>query len=107
MADLSNASVPASLAAIAVRVETRLREFLEPEQARWATFDPELAVLVREVLQNSWDAARDGWHSAHADVATLVVADQRRVFATAHAVAALQCVRSDFVPDNHSKVCRP
>ncbi len=49
MADLSNASVPASLAAIAARVETRLREFLEPEQARWATFDPELAEPITHI----------------------------------------------------------
>ncbi len=43
MADSSADPVPASLLAIASRVEARLREFLEPEQARWAQFDTELA----------------------------------------------------------------
>jgi len=32
-----------------MRVETRLREFLEPEHARWAAFDPELAEPVAEI----------------------------------------------------------
>lgn len=49
MAELSNASVPASLAAIATRVEARLREFLEPEQARWAAFDAELAEPIAHI----------------------------------------------------------
>ena len=49
MPDSANASVPASLAAIATRVETRLREFLEPEQARWAKFDAELAEPIAHI----------------------------------------------------------
>ena len=37
------------MAAIAARVETRLREFLAPEQARWAAFDAELAEPMGEI----------------------------------------------------------
>ena len=42
-------TAPASLAAIATRVEARLREFLEPEQARWAQFDPDLAEPIAHI----------------------------------------------------------
>ena len=49
MADAASATVPASLLAIADRVETRLREFLEPEQARWAKFDAELAEPISHI----------------------------------------------------------
>jgi len=49
MVDLTSAPVPASLIAIATRVERRLREFLEPEQARWAKFDPELAEPISHI----------------------------------------------------------
>ena len=49
MADSANSSVPASLAGIATRVESRLRQFLEPEQARWATFDAELAEPIAHI----------------------------------------------------------
>ncbi len=49
MPDSAKASVPVSLAAIAVRVETRLREFLEPEQARWTKFDAELAEPIAHI----------------------------------------------------------
>ncbi|MEQ1874560.1 MAG: polyprenyl synthetase family protein [Ilumatobacteraceae bacterium] len=49
MADLASESAPASLAAIAARVETRLREFLQPEQARWAKFDAELAEPISHI----------------------------------------------------------
>lgn len=49
MADRATGPAPASLAAIASRVETRLREFLEPEQARWAQFDPELAEPIAHI----------------------------------------------------------
>jgi len=37
------------LTAIAARVEARLREFLAPEQARWAAFDAELAEPMGEI----------------------------------------------------------
>lgn len=49
MADLPSAAAPASLAAIAERVEARLREFLVPEQARWARFDAELAEPIAHI----------------------------------------------------------
>ena len=49
MADSASASVPPALAAIAERVEARLREFLEPEQARWAKFDAELAEPIAHI----------------------------------------------------------
>jgi geranylgeranyl diphosphate synthase type I len=46
---VSTAAAPPSLAAIAARVEQRLREFLEPEHARWAAFDAELAEPMAEI----------------------------------------------------------
>ncbi|CAN5659394.1 polyprenyl synthetase family protein [soil metagenome] len=49
MAELTTAPAPASLMAIAARVETRLRQFLEPEQARWASFDSELAEPIAHI----------------------------------------------------------
>jgi geranylgeranyl diphosphate synthase type I len=42
-------AVPPSLAAIAGRVEQRLREFLQPEEQRWSSFDADLAEPVREI----------------------------------------------------------
>ncbi|MFM2077914.1 MAG: geranylgeranyl pyrophosphate synthase [Actinomycetota bacterium] len=41
--------VPPSLGVIAARVEQRLRDFLEPEEARWSAFDEDLAEPVREI----------------------------------------------------------
>lgn len=46
---MTSAPVPASLTAIAARVEARLAEVLAPEEARWAEFDPDLAEPVREI----------------------------------------------------------
>jgi geranylgeranyl diphosphate synthase type I len=46
---VTSPAVPPSLAAIAVRVEQRLREFLEPEERRWSSFDADLAEPVREI----------------------------------------------------------
>ena len=43
------APAPSSLAAIAARVEQRLREFLAPEEARWSAFDDDLAGPVAEI----------------------------------------------------------
>lgn len=40
---------PAALAAIADRVNARLESFLEPELARWASFDPDLAEPMAEI----------------------------------------------------------
>ena len=40
---------PAALAAIADRVNARLGSFLEPELARWASFDPDLAEPMAEI----------------------------------------------------------
>ncbi|MBI4883918.1 MAG: polyprenyl synthetase family protein [Actinobacteria bacterium] len=42
-------SAPTSLAAIAARVEARLRDFLAPEQERWAHFDPELTEPITHI----------------------------------------------------------
>ena len=46
---MTSPDAPPSLAAIAARVEQRLREFLEPELARWATFDHDLAAPMAEI----------------------------------------------------------
>jgi len=46
---VSSPAAPPSLTAIAARVEARLREFLEPEHARWAAFDAELAEPMAEI----------------------------------------------------------
>ncbi|MFZ4718797.1 MAG: polyprenyl synthetase family protein [Ilumatobacteraceae bacterium] len=42
-------AAPPSLAAIAASVEQRLRDVLEPEEARWSAFDEDLAEPVREI----------------------------------------------------------
>lgn len=46
---MTSPAAPPSLAAIAARVEQRLREFLQPEQARWAAFDADLAQPMAEI----------------------------------------------------------
>ena len=46
---MSSPAAPPSLAAIASRVEQRLREFLAPEHARWSAFDPDLAEPMAEI----------------------------------------------------------
>lgn len=46
-----SSAAPASLAAIAARVEARLREFLTPELRRWAEFDPELGAPMAEIAR--------------------------------------------------------
>ena len=46
---MSSPAAPPSLAAIAARVEQRLREFLAPEHARWAAFDADLAEPMAEI----------------------------------------------------------
>lgn len=46
---MSQPAAPPSLGAIAARVEARLREFLEPEHARWAAFDADLAEPMAEI----------------------------------------------------------
>lgn len=43
------AGPPPSLRPIAERVERRLRQFLEPELARWAAFDPDLGEPMAEI----------------------------------------------------------
>ena len=46
---MSSPAAPPSLAAIAARVEQRLREFLAPEHACWAAFDADLAEPMAEI----------------------------------------------------------
>ncbi len=46
---MTSPAAPPSLAIIAARVEQRLREFLEPEHARWAAFDADLAEPMAEI----------------------------------------------------------
>ena len=46
---MTSSAAPPSLAIIAARVEQRLREFLEPEHARWAAFDADLAEPMAEI----------------------------------------------------------
>ncbi|MGB8861394.1 MAG: polyprenyl synthetase family protein [Ilumatobacteraceae bacterium] len=46
---MSQPAAPPLLGAIAARVEARLREFLEPEHARWAAFDADLAEPMAEI----------------------------------------------------------
>lgn len=82
------------------------------------SFEPEVYAAVRRMLaaqlvDGSWPGGpclrvtSPQYRDAGQAASGMVVADRRRVFATAHAVAALQCVHSYFVSDDHSKVCRP
>ena len=46
---MTPSAAPPSLAGIATRVQHRLREVLDAEEARWSEFDPELAGPVGEI----------------------------------------------------------
>ena len=46
---MTSPAAPPTLGIIAARVEQRLREFLEPEHARWAAFDADLAEPMAEI----------------------------------------------------------
>lgn len=80
-------------------------------------FEPRAYAAVRRLLaaqlvDGSWPCGpclrvtSPHYRDAGQAVSGMVVADRRRVFATAHAVAALQCARNYFAIDSHSKVCR-
>ncbi len=70
-------------------------------------------ILAAQLADGSWPCApclrvtSPQYHGAGQAAPGMVVADRRRVFATAHALAALQCVRGYLQMDaNHSKVGR-
>ena len=81
------------------------------------SFEPEVNAAVRRMLaaqlaDGSWPCGpclrvtSPQYRDAGQAASGMVVADRQRVFSTAHAVAAVQCVRSYFETDDHSKVCR-
>ncbi len=92
---MSSPSAPPSLAAIAARVEQRLREFLEPEHARWASFDSELAEPMAEISRLVLVGGKRlrpafchwGYAAAGGDPADAMVANAGAAFELMHAFA--------------------
>ena len=88
-------AAPPSLAAIAVRVQERLREFLAPEEARWSAFDEDLAEPVREIGRLVLVGGKRlrpafthwGYAAAGGDPADQMVADAGAAFELMHAFA--------------------
>jgi geranylgeranyl diphosphate synthase type I len=88
-------AAPPSLAAIAVRVQDRLREFLAPEEARWSAFDDDLSEPVREIARLVLVGGKRlrpafchwGYAAAGGDPADQVVADAGAAFELMHAFA--------------------
>jgi geranylgeranyl diphosphate synthase type I len=90
-----SSAVPPSLAAIAARVEQRLREFLEPEEQRWSAFDADLAEPVREIGRLVLVGGKRlrpafchwGYVAAGGDPADAMVANAGAAFELMHAFA--------------------
>jgi geranylgeranyl diphosphate synthase type I len=90
-----SSAAPPSLAAIAVRVQDRLREFLAPEEARWSAFDDDLAEPVREIGRLVLVGGKRlrpafchwGYAAAGGDPADRMVADAGAAFELMHAFA--------------------
>ncbi len=88
-------AAPPSLAAIAVRVQDRLRDFLAPEEARWSAFDADLAEPVREIGRLVLVGGKRlrpafthwGYAAAGGDPADQMVADAGAAFELMHAFA--------------------
>ncbi len=88
-------AAPPSLAAIAVRVQDRLREFLAPEEARWSAFDADLAAPVHEIGRLVLVGGKRlrpafthwGYAAAGGDPADQMVADAGAAFELMHAFA--------------------
>ena len=88
-------AAPPSLAAIAVRVQDRLREFLAPEEARWSSFDDDLAEPVREIGRLVLVGGKRlrpafchwGYAAAGGDPSDRLVADAGAAFELMHAFA--------------------
>ncbi|MFM7045334.1 MAG: polyprenyl synthetase family protein [Ilumatobacteraceae bacterium] len=88
-------SAPASLLQIAARVERRLGEVLEPELARWAAFDPDLAEPLAEIPRLVLGGGKRlrpafchwGYAAAGGDPSDAVVVDAGAAFELMHAFA--------------------
>ncbi len=88
-------AAPASLSAIAARVEARLAEVLAPEEARWAEFDPDLAEPVGEIGRLMLGGGKRlrpafchwGYVGAGGDGADRIVADAGAAFELMHSFA--------------------
>lgn len=88
-------AAPASLSAIAARVEARLAEVLAPEEARWAEFDPDLAEPVGEIKRLVLGGGKRlrpafchwGYVGAGGDGADPIVADAGAAFELMHSFA--------------------
>ena len=109
---MTSAPVPASLAAIAARVEARLDEVLAPEEARWAEFDDDLAAPVREIRRLVLGGGKRlrpafchwGYAAAGGDPADPMVADAGAAFELMHAFALFH---DDVMDDAASRRNQP
>lgn len=92
---MTSSAAPPSLAVIAARVEQRLREFLEPEHARWAAFDADLAEPLAEISRLVLVGGKRlrpafchwGYVAAGGDPADAMVANAGAAFELMHAFA--------------------
>jgi geranylgeranyl diphosphate synthase, type I len=99
---------PPSLAAIASRIESRLRNVLEAEQARWTEFDPDLAEPVSEIGRLVLAGGKRlrpaftqwGYVGAGGDACDDVVVDAGAAFELMHAFALFH---DDVMDDAHTR----
>ncbi len=109
---MTSAPVPASLAAIAARVEARLAEALVPEEARWSEFDADLADPIREIGRLVLGGGKRlrpafchwGYAAAGGDPADQIVADAGAAFELMHAFALFH---DDVMDDAASRRGQP
>lgn len=109
---MTSAPVPASLAAIAARVEARLAEVLAPEEARWSAFDDDLAGPVREIGRLVLGGGKRlrpafchwGYAAAGGDPSDPIVADAGAAFELMHAFALFH---DDVMDDAASRRGQP
>ena len=109
---MTSAPVPASLAAIAARVEVRLAEALAPEEARWSEFDADLADPIREIGRLVLGGGKRlrpafchwGYAAAGGDPADQIVADAGAAFELMHAFALFH---DDVMDDAASRRGQP
>ncbi len=109
---MTSAPVPASLAEIAGRVEARLAEVLAVEEARWSTFDPDLAEPVGEIGRLVLGGGKRlrpafchwGYAAAGGNPADPIVADAGAAFELMHAFALFH---DDVMDDAASRRGQP
>ena len=109
---MTSPAAPPSLGIIAARVEQRLRDFLEPEHARWAEFDADLAEPMAEIGRLVLVGGKRlrpafchwGYVAAGGDPADAMVANAGAAFELMHAFALFH---DDVMDDAASRRGKP